>query len=128
MKKKHSFIQTARSLKLEGPSDWSGRFDDYLYSHDLDSPENKPGDLMIDSAEKKSRDITIILEESGTETESVIFRLDEDSLSVWEPYVKSWDRSKGQALLSLLRLGLLTVKLSNQREDLERESKNKKRA
>lgn len=26
-----SFLQTARSLKLEGPSDWSVRLEDYLY-------------------------------------------------------------------------------------------------
>lgn len=29
--KKRSFIQTARSLNLEGPSDWSERIDEYLY-------------------------------------------------------------------------------------------------
>jgi hypothetical protein len=28
---KRSFIQTARSLNLDGPSDWSERIDDYLY-------------------------------------------------------------------------------------------------
>lgn len=26
-----SFLQTARSLKLEGPSDWSTNLEDYLY-------------------------------------------------------------------------------------------------
>lgn len=26
-----SFLQTARSLKLEGPADWSARLDEYLY-------------------------------------------------------------------------------------------------
>lgn len=26
-----SFLKTARSLKIEGPPDWSERFDDYLY-------------------------------------------------------------------------------------------------
>ncbi len=26
-----SFFETARSLNLEGPSDWSARFEDYLY-------------------------------------------------------------------------------------------------
>lgn len=26
-----SFLQTARSLRLEGPTDWSARLDDYLY-------------------------------------------------------------------------------------------------
>ena len=29
--KKRSFLDTARSLKLEGPSDWSIRLEDYLY-------------------------------------------------------------------------------------------------
>ena len=29
--KKRSFLQTARSLELEGPSDWSANFEDYLY-------------------------------------------------------------------------------------------------
>ena len=28
---KLSFLQTARSLKLEGPSDWSVNLEDYLY-------------------------------------------------------------------------------------------------
>jgi len=28
---KKSFLKTARSLELEGPSDWSSRLDDYLY-------------------------------------------------------------------------------------------------
>lgn len=27
----NSFLQTARSLRLEGPTDWSTRLDDYLY-------------------------------------------------------------------------------------------------
>ena len=31
VKKKRSFLQTARSLNLQGPPDWSARFDDYLY-------------------------------------------------------------------------------------------------
>ncbi|CAN5169301.1 hypothetical protein BH23GEM4_BH23GEM4_21050 [soil metagenome] len=26
-----SFLDTARSLNLQGPPDWSGRLDDYLY-------------------------------------------------------------------------------------------------
>jgi hypothetical protein len=26
-----SFLRTARALKLEGPSDWSAKIDDYLY-------------------------------------------------------------------------------------------------
>ncbi|HEX8845257.1 MAG TPA: antitoxin family protein [Pyrinomonadaceae bacterium] len=30
-KKGKSFLQIARSLKLEGPPDWSERLDDYLY-------------------------------------------------------------------------------------------------
>jgi predicted DNA-binding antitoxin AbrB/MazE fold protein len=30
-KKGRSFLQIARSLKLEGPPDWSERLDDYLY-------------------------------------------------------------------------------------------------
>ena len=29
--KKKSFLETARSLKLEGPPDWSARLEDYLY-------------------------------------------------------------------------------------------------
>ena len=29
--KKSSFLQTARSLKLEGPPDWSLHLEDYLY-------------------------------------------------------------------------------------------------
>lgn len=29
--KSRSFLDTALSLKLEGPSDWSEKFDDYLY-------------------------------------------------------------------------------------------------
>ena len=29
---KKSFLQTARSLKIEGPSDWSAHLEDYLYS------------------------------------------------------------------------------------------------
>lgn len=30
-RKRRSFLQTAKSLNLEGPSDWSARFEDYLY-------------------------------------------------------------------------------------------------
>lgn len=30
--KSKSFLQTARSLNLQGPPDWSARLDDYLYS------------------------------------------------------------------------------------------------
>ena len=29
--KPKSFLRTARSLKLQGPKDWSSRIDDYLY-------------------------------------------------------------------------------------------------
>ena len=29
-----SFFETARSLHLEGPSDWSARFEDYLYGRE----------------------------------------------------------------------------------------------
>lgn len=29
--KSTSFLQTARSLELEGPPDWSANFDEYLY-------------------------------------------------------------------------------------------------
>jgi predicted DNA-binding antitoxin AbrB/MazE fold protein len=29
--KPKSFLRVARSLKLQGPSDWSSRLDDYLY-------------------------------------------------------------------------------------------------
>ncbi len=31
--KRASFLQTALSLKLEGPSDWSAHLEDYLYGH-----------------------------------------------------------------------------------------------
>ena len=30
-KQPKSFLQTARSLNLQGPSDWSSRLDEYLY-------------------------------------------------------------------------------------------------
>ena len=30
-KQPKSFLRTARSLKLQGPSDWSERLDEYLY-------------------------------------------------------------------------------------------------
>lgn len=33
--KSKSFLDTALSLKLEGPSDWSERLDDYLYGGKL---------------------------------------------------------------------------------------------
>lgn len=29
-----SFLETARSLDLDGPADWSARFDEYLYGSD----------------------------------------------------------------------------------------------
>ena len=29
-----SFLQTAQSLQLDGPSDWSDRIDEYLYGGD----------------------------------------------------------------------------------------------
>jgi predicted DNA-binding antitoxin AbrB/MazE fold protein len=32
-----SFLQVARSLRLEGPSDWSSRLDEYLYDTEGDS-------------------------------------------------------------------------------------------
>jgi len=31
-KKKRSFLRTAKSLKLEGPRDWSTHIEDYLYA------------------------------------------------------------------------------------------------
>ena len=31
VEKPKSFLRTARSLKLQGPKDWSERIDDYLY-------------------------------------------------------------------------------------------------
>ncbi len=31
VKKKRSFLKTALSLNLQGPKDWSARFEDYLY-------------------------------------------------------------------------------------------------
>ena len=35
--KTRSFLDTAASLNLEGPSDWSSRFEDYLYGRDNDA-------------------------------------------------------------------------------------------
>ncbi len=32
--KSRSFLRTARSLNLKGPSDWSVRFEDYLYNNE----------------------------------------------------------------------------------------------
>ncbi|HKP76593.1 MAG TPA: hypothetical protein VJT67_13780 [Longimicrobiaceae bacterium] len=34
-----SFIETARSLRIDGPSDWSSRVDHYLYG-DLGDPDD----------------------------------------------------------------------------------------
>lgn len=34
-----SFLRVARSLKLDGPSDWSSRLDDYLYGETDTSDE-----------------------------------------------------------------------------------------
>lgn len=39
IKKKRSFLQTARSLNLQGPSDWSARFEDYLYKRENETNE-----------------------------------------------------------------------------------------
>ncbi len=36
-KKKRSFLNTARSLKLDGPKDWSERLDYYLYHRQVES-------------------------------------------------------------------------------------------
>ncbi len=33
-KKKRSFLQTAKSLKIDGPADWSEKFEEYLYGKD----------------------------------------------------------------------------------------------
>lgn len=32
VKKKRSFLRTAQSLNLQGPPDWSARFEEYLYT------------------------------------------------------------------------------------------------
>ena len=38
VEKPKSFLRTARSLKLQGPKDWSSRVDDYLYGgEDIDA-------------------------------------------------------------------------------------------
>lgn len=37
--KRRSFLRTARSLNLDGPSDWSERIEDYLYGNPNDSHE-----------------------------------------------------------------------------------------
>ena len=36
-KKTLSFLNTARSLELDGPSDWSARLEDYLYGGLIDA-------------------------------------------------------------------------------------------
>jgi predicted DNA-binding antitoxin AbrB/MazE fold protein len=36
-RKSKSFLRVARSLELEGPSDWSSRLDEYLYGPKGDS-------------------------------------------------------------------------------------------
>jgi hypothetical protein len=36
LKAGRSFLQTAQSLQLDGPSDWSERIDEYLYGSDGD--------------------------------------------------------------------------------------------
>ncbi len=33
--RKLSFLQTAKGLKLDGPSDWSENIDEYLYSKEI---------------------------------------------------------------------------------------------
>ena len=39
IKTRRSFLQTARSLELEGPADWSARIEEYLYRLiDVSSP------------------------------------------------------------------------------------------
>jgi predicted DNA-binding antitoxin AbrB/MazE fold protein len=42
--KAYSFLDTAASLNLEGPPDWSERIDEYLYGHSLHDDETKPPD------------------------------------------------------------------------------------
>ena len=37
--KARSFLRTAQSLRLDGPSDWSERIDDYLYGNDRNGRE-----------------------------------------------------------------------------------------
>ena len=46
-----SFFEIARSLNLQGPSDWSSRVDDYLYGdawQELDQLSNKADDGKTD--------------------------------------------------------------------------------
>jgi hypothetical protein len=118
MKKKLSFLHTARSLELEGPSDWSDRIDDYLYGSFIDSDDVNPSEQ------------TIVLKDAGTE--SVIFDLDEDSLSTLEQIMKRRQINKREALFSLIFQGLLSAKLDMNRDDYDdtygSEIENKKRA
>ena len=37
VKPRRSFLQTARSLELEGPADWSARIEEYLYGDQDDT-------------------------------------------------------------------------------------------
>ncbi len=39
VKKPLSFLNTARSLELDGPSDWSARLEEYLYGEVTDAKE-----------------------------------------------------------------------------------------
>ncbi|MBC7910190.1 MAG: DUF104 domain-containing protein [Pyrinomonadaceae bacterium] len=34
-----SFLKTARTLNLEGPADWSERFEEYLYEREINDGE-----------------------------------------------------------------------------------------
>jgi hypothetical protein len=45
----HSFLRTARSLRLEGPPDWSERIEDYLLE------KVSPASIARDSAGQKAR-------------------------------------------------------------------------
>ncbi|MFN0110586.1 MAG: antitoxin family protein [Blastocatellia bacterium] len=36
-KANRSFLQTARSLELDGPADWSSKIEEYLYGDDTDT-------------------------------------------------------------------------------------------
>lgn len=46
-----SFLQTAQSLRLEGPSDWSERIDDYLYESDRQKAERLVKATLSDLAQ-----------------------------------------------------------------------------
>ncbi len=39
LKKRRSFLRTAQSLNLQGPPDWSARFEDYLYTTEKEHNE-----------------------------------------------------------------------------------------